>query len=160
MGEIKEHLDRSINFLAKQPTGDHLLPPAFIHFQRQADYIQLNGERVISTIYNIKNLDRLARDICQATGGSPIAPDNLPGLPKANTTYLYRTDTLRRLFNAMQPLSRRLGKVVPISLKQSIYDRIYVPRDRKAQSLFKSRHVRDFVQSYYADDFRFLELES
>ncbi|KPP97788.1 sulfotransferase family 2 domain-containing protein [Marinobacter sp. HL-58] len=152
LDEVRLVIDESIDYLSRQPREGHLLPPEYIHFQKQVDYIQLDGVRVLDTIYTVNEINDLLLDVGRRVGQNLGEPGTEGGVTQANRTVVFRNDLLRRVIETARPLTDRLGKVLPESVKQQVRERVYVPRDQRMKDLFEADDVQAFVLDYYADD--------
>lgn len=150
--EIRTVIDESIDYLSRKPRGRHLLPPEYIHFQKQADYIELDGVRILDRIYTVNQIDALMADVEQRVGQSQVESNTAGGVTQANRTVVFRNEFLRRVIETARPITDRLGKVLPESTKQMVRDCVYVPRDQRMKVLFESDDVQVFIRQYYADD--------
>lgn len=141
-----------IDFLSRHGRGQLLLPPEYIHFQRQVDYIELGGEQVITSLYTVNQVDKLLFDVSRHTGWllSDMAPEATKA--KANQTKVFRNDLLRRVVETYRPATVQLREILPEKFKQKIRDRVYVPRDQRMRELFAADHIRTFIRDYYAED--------
>lgn len=156
--EVQRAIDESIEYLTSQPRNEHLLPPEYIHFQKQVDYIQLNGELVVDRIYLVDEVEILLGDLEQVVGKDLLEPEAL-GVQgaKANVSVVYRNDLVRYAIEHMRPVTTRLGKILPERTKQRIREGIYIPRDKRMRDLFAQDYVRAFISNYYEDDIRLFE---
>lgn len=156
--EIREAIDESINYLSSQPRNGYLLPPEYIHFQKQVDYIQLDGDCIVDKIYLVDEVDALLVDLSHlinqewfesASSGSKTT--------KANTSVVFRNDLVRLVMKGARPITKHFGKILSESTRQRIRGWIYVPRDQRMRDLFSEKHVRAFISDYYQDDIRLFE---
>lgn len=156
--EVRRVIDESIEYLISQPRNEYLLPPEYIHFQKQVDYIQLNGELVVDRIYLVDEVEILLGDLEQVVGKDLLEPEAL-GVQgaKANVSVVYRNDLVRYAIEHMRPVTTRLGKILPERTKQRIREGIYIPRDKRMRDLFAQDYVRAFISNYYEDDIRLFE---
>ncbi|KPQ20037.1 MAG: Sulfotransferase family [Halomonas sp. HL-93] len=143
-----------IDFLSDNGMGQILLPPEYIHFQRQVDFIELEGERVVTSLYAINQVDKLLLDVSRHTGNrlSDFAPDGT--MTTANQSKVFRSDLLRRLIESSRPATEKVRNILPEDFKQKIRDQVYVPRDQRMRELFAADHIRAFIRDYYAEDIR------
>lgn len=150
--EIAAEIAQTIDFLVKQPRNNHLLPAEFIHFQRQVDYIQLDGKRVVDTLYTMDELALLLSDIGQIVGQDLSRGGEESKADHANRTMVHRNDGFRWLIESTRPVTRLITQALPITARQKLRNIVYVPRDQRLQSLFDSHYVTDFICDYYRDD--------
>lgn len=150
--EIEREVDEVIDYLTQQ---QGLLRHDFIHFERQVNYVQLEGELVVRRLYAVNQvndlLDDIGRlvghDICEQGGGAAVQ----------NLTYMYRNQAMAGLFRRLIPaVPAGIRAMLPSAGKEFIRRMVYVPRSQKEPKVFLSQHVQDFVRSYYAADFELL----
>lgn len=151
--EYKAALSQSIDYLSRYPDQRHLLPPDYIHFQRQVDYTTLDEKAAITAIYTIDTIDQLLHDVAKRIGDdldeqNPISP--APG--RENAAMVFRSEALRRGYRYASPLLRVFRCLLPAHARQAIRQSLYVSRDQRTHELFASDYVKDFVRSYYAQD--------
>ncbi|WP_199456732.1 MULTISPECIES: sulfotransferase family 2 domain-containing protein [unclassified Marinobacter] len=155
--EIRSFIDESIDYLLSQPRDKHLLPPEYIHFQKQVDYIELDGSRVIDKIYTVDEVDTLLADLGRRVSQDLQEGSSAYGGIQTNRSVVFRNDFLRRVIETGRPLTNIVSAVLPESAKQRIRKRVYVPRDQRMKDLFAADYVRAFINDYYADDIRLFQ---
>jgi hypothetical protein len=156
--EVRKAIEESIDYLLQQPTNNHLLPPEYIHFQKQIDYIELNGEQIVESLYTVNDVNLLLKDVEQRIGqtlgeGSRTANS----VPRANQSVVFRNNALRWMFETARPVTNKVGLLLPDRFKQGIRDKVYVPRDQRMKDLFTKDYVQDFIREYYAEDIALCE---
>jgi len=135
--EIRSETDRCINFLDKN-RDITLLPPDYIHFQRQCTYIFDNEECLVDKLYTTNQVDQLLCDLSEKTG-FPLAKINQDKQVHANRSVVVRTEGLRILYQATHPLfSKPLNAVLTDNIKQKIRNFIYVPRDKRLRDILSA----------------------
>jgi hypothetical protein len=148
---IKSAIDDSMEFLAKQPRHNHRLPAEYIHFQKQVDYIYLDAERIVDTLYMVDEVTTLIGDVGGHVGQELLA--DVGGDPaRGNRAVVHRSDALQRLVETTRPVTRLFTGVLSEAARQSMRNMVYVPRDRRLSSLFNSGYVQDFIRDYYRED--------
>lgn len=152
ISEIREYINESINYLSSQPNRGHLLPPGYIHFQPQIDYLELENKQIVDTIYSVDGIDTLLADVGRRVGRSLVDEDHNQCGPRANQSVVFRSEALRKLFVTALPAMHLVGRVLPNKVKQIVRERLYVPRDQRLNELFSTVYVQDFVRDYYASD--------
>lgn len=150
--DIQTAIKTSIDYLSRQPKAPHLLSSEYIHFQKQVDYIDLDGARVINNLYLVDEIDDLLADVGRRLGENLLEPTHDGGRTSENRTFVYRNDLLRRVLETSRPLAVYLANFLSESVKEDIRSLVYVPRDQRMKSIFQTNQVRDFIQEYYADD--------
>lgn len=154
--EIETEIRRCIEYLSSRPRSSSVLPPEYIHFQRQSDYVYVNGERVVDTLYTVDEVNQLLADVGRHVGVELCEATNSPSL-RANTTLVYRSDLIQHVVRAAG-LGRRLAlRILPQLIKRYMRDRLLVPRDRRLMELFEQGDVKEFIRDYYAEDIALFE---
>lgn len=152
--EIESFARSAIDYLSSQMQLHSLLPPEYIHFQRQVDYIQLGDKQIVDSIYTVGQIDELIADVSRHTGQGLLEIASQGGTPSANRALVFRNDLLRRFIVISRPAANFLSKFLPENYKQTIRNHVYVPRDQRMKDIFESDHVRAFIGEYYAADIR------
>ena len=150
--EIRLFINETIEYLSQHQQVRSLLPSEYIHFQRQIDYIELDGERIIDSIYTVDQIDELFTDVEIKLGQKLAESAGQAKNNRANQTIVFRNNFLRRSIEISRPLTNYLSKVLPESTKQTIRDHVYVPRDKRLKDIFEEDHVQAFIRNYYKDD--------
>jgi hypothetical protein len=114
-------------------------------FQRQIDYVKLDGTRLVRHLYPITQLQSLADDL-RARHGIDI------GLKPVNTTRA-ETPTARMLKNTARPIYRLLPKPAQARLRAVYHVHLKSAPGRIYQRLYARSDFRAFVMDYYAADF-------
>lgn len=147
---IRYAIDEAIEFLSNQASEPHLLPPEFIHFQRQVDYIMLDNCTVIGNIYRIDDVDKLLNDLTVRIGESIY--------PKREQTYVfkksmaYKNKNLGAAIDASLPLTGFIVRRLPAKIKHVIQQKMFEPLNDQLLKYFSEAHVIDFIMEYYAQD--------
>ena len=153
LGDISKAIAESIDYLSQQPRCKHRLPPEYIHFQKQIDYIELDGEQIVNSLYTVDDVDKLLEEVGQRVGGSLGQSNQAGGLqPRANQSIVFRNDLLRWVIETARPLSNKVSRLLPEGVKQWVRDQIYIPRDQRMKNLFTADYIQDFIRDYYAED--------
>ena len=155
--EVEREIGKVISHLRDVPRG-RLLAPEFIHFQPQVDYLFLDGERIVQSVYRVDQFDALLADVSRRIGSdSPQLADTASEM--ANRSITYRSDHIRRLVTSAEPTIRRLARYLPGRVKDRLREFAYVPRDQVLGRLFQADHVRGFIADYYREDIALWEAE-
>jgi hypothetical protein len=152
VNEVKSSIHNAIDYLTQLEQDSCLLPPKFIHFQKQIDYIQIDGVRIIDSLYAVTQTEELMADVTRKIGKNLSMNLSKNNSKIANRTVVYRNDLLRTVIDTSRPVLDRFRKILPENVKQEIRDRVYVPRDKRLKILFEDSRVQDFIKKYYADD--------
>jgi hypothetical protein len=152
LSDVRAVIGQCIDYLYNRPQSQDLLPPEYIHFQKQIDYIELDGKRIPDALYTVEEIDILLSDLGRRIGENLLGAGIQQGARPANRTVVFRSDLLRRVIETPRPVTDRLGRVLPEKTKQTIRDKVYVPRDQQMKVPFGAPEVREFIQDYYSDD--------
>ncbi|SOB97691.1 sulfotransferase family protein [Rhodobacter sp. JA431] len=148
--ELEHEACKVMEFLRENGGQNVLLPPEYIHFQRQSDFIFLNGEKVLDAIYTTQQIDLLQTVLEQKIGQTLRVPQN--DTIKNNKSQVFKNDTLRVLFRYLSPLQKRLVPLLPASFKAMTKQLVFKERKSGGVDLAKLDDVRAFVEEYYAED--------
>lgn len=150
---IKAEVQRSIDFLSRQPRHQHQLPAEYIHFQKQVDYVYLDGLQIMNSLYLVDEVDRLLQNVSVRTGVDLMVADDDGLEPRlANRSMVYRNESVRRLVDISRPFARLIYRAFPKAAQQHLKSMIYVHRNSRLDSLFSSEYVTDFIKDYYRED--------
>jgi hypothetical protein len=150
--ELGAILDEIIGATTASPVW---LSERHVHFTRQADFVDLDGERLIDNLYAVEDLERLAQDLRDAHGlhVNPHAIYNSRkdkslkfGLPKG----------------VLDRAARAVWKTLPLRVRRQILSLVNrtLPEPSipaPVQALLSSSNVRDFIADHYAPDHRLWE---
>jgi len=151
--QIKGEIDQVIQFLLNTPRQAYHLPADYIHFQRQVDFVELEGRQVVSALYCIGEVDALMQEVNARIGRhSRDVLDNV-GRRQVNRSVVYRNEVIRLLATS-RPLLRRAYRSLPLRVRKRLRSILYVPSNRRLNSLFSSDYVKGFIESYYGEDLR------
>ncbi|MAY25778.1 MAG: hypothetical protein CMK02_05710 [Polycyclovorans sp.] len=150
--KIKAEIEHSIKFLLRQPRHQYQLPAEYIHFQKQVDYVYLDGVQIVDSLYLVDEVDRLLQDVSARTELDSLVREGGSEPRLANRSMVYRNEALRRLVEITRPFARIIYRAVPKSAQQRLQSMIYVPRNSRLESLFSSEYVTDFIKDYYRED--------
>lgn len=149
---IKSAIEQSIEFLAKQPHNNNRLPTEYIHFQKQVDYICLDGKRVVDTLYTVDEVETLIGDVGERVRQDLLAHVGQNRTVHANRTVVHRNEMVRLLVETTRPMTRLVTTALTESARDRLRNMVYVSRDRRLASLFNSDYVQDFIREYYRED--------
>jgi len=152
--ELTREVDAVIEYLATN-AGRELLPPGYIHFQPQTDYIYDGGDRIVQSVYTMDNVAALLDDIGKLVGMT-FDLEKVPSDHVSKRSRAYRNEIVRVVVEAVQFLSWRLAaRLVPERGRQALRRLVYVPRSRRFPDVFESSVVTAFVEDYYRKDLAF-----
>lgn len=151
---IRKELDDTIKILEHYSEESSYLPYQYIHFQRQIDFIDDQGERIVNHVNDISDISIMLANIGARLGDSMAIRQDVE-CPKANDTVIYRNDLIRLVVGtASGILKPLLSYGARKKLKHAVRDLLFIPRDKKLNDIFESHHVREFVNEYYKDDIK------
>lgn len=148
--ELEHEARKVMDFLWDNGGPNVVLPPEYIHFQRQSDFIFLDGEKIVDAIYATHQIDLLQTALEKKIGQTLHVPQN--DTIKNNKSQVFKNDTLRVLFRYLSPLQKRLVPLLPASLKTTVKKLIFKERKSGGVDLAQLDDVRAFVEEYYAED--------
>ena len=121
--------------------------PGYIHFARQTNYVDFEGERIVNNIFPVERLDAF-RDAVAARVDSEIGD-----VGHVNRAVTLRFSGIRPLVTTGSSLAKRL---LPNSLSRHIRNKarqfLVRPIETNLPPIFQSGMVKDFVRDYYAGD--------
>lgn len=151
--EIRNEVEKCIEYLRTNDGDNLLLPCEYIHFQKQSDYIYVGGERIIKSIYTTDNIDCLINSLKERTGLRNRGGSNKGSEIKLeNTSLVYRNDFFRWLMIGMSPLKPIVRFLLSDKYEKSLKGKIYVTRDSRVGDIFSDPYVEDFIREYYQKD--------
>jgi hypothetical protein len=119
----------------------------YIHFSRQIDYVELDGERVVPNVFPLDKTEELASAMTAAFGVE-LDPEH-----RANTNFA-SSNRLLALLHVAKPIYARL---TPWSFRERILlwlQRLNLQKpDRLYVELREDKEFSAFVEDYYAADF-------
>lgn len=152
--DLKNEVDRIIDFLSKRKGNQEYLPHEYIHFQRQKDFIYINENKIIDKIYSVSSMDKLFREINEVVGVNLFEYS----LERNNISKVYRNRIVKILMEDVRPNLESLYKpILPDFLKKKLLNTFLVKRDAKFNALFQAEYISDFVKDYYAEDIKLFE---
>lgn len=150
--EVKEAVDAAINYLSHNKKCQKLLPHAYIHFQRQTDYVQLDGELIVPNVFTTHQISRMFADIEQRTGLN-ISHNPGSARERANQSLVFRNSILQWSFYRIRPILRfMLRPQNRTKITETFKGFFYVRRDERLGGIFQSEYVNDFISNYYKED--------
>lgn len=154
--EIKAEIDQTISYLSGLPRQHHQLPAEYIHFQRQVDYVFLDGKQLVEKIYLIDDIENLLGDVSRYIEHKlEIREGEQAG--RANETMVYRSDLLRKVIELVRPMYHQISGILPNAAMKRFRPLLYVTRDKRFNALFESEYILDFVRDYYSEDIGLFE---
>lgn len=148
--EVEAAVARAMDFLEAAPRKNYLLPAQYIHFQKQVDFIYLDGNQVVDTVVSMERLDWLLEEVGRRIGRE-LSPAEAE-LPAQNRVMIHRNAGIRLVAGLVRPVTRSVGRLLPDSLWERLNGAIFVPRDERLRRVFEAEHVRAFIKDYYRDD--------
>lgn len=149
---IKKEISNTIKVLKNFQADKSYLPSQYIHFQRQVDFICLDGQRLINHVYDISHLSTMLVEIGKRLG---VSLNNIQAYPdtKTNKTFVYRNRIIRLASEITRPILKPLiPSIIREKISQYLLDLLYVPRQKGLQDIFDSQYIKDFISDYYAMD--------
>lgn len=110
--DINSCIREVIDCLSRQRQEQVVLPPDYIHFQRQVDYIQVDGERIVDSIYTVDQFNQLLADVSRHIGQKLPDAEIEEESKTKNRTIVFRNDLVRHMIEASRPATRQLSKLM------------------------------------------------
>ncbi len=144
--DLHREIDAVLGYLRGEP---EVIEAGFIHFARQADYIDLDGRRIVQDLFPIDGLDRLSKKISTHLG------ETVDFGGGKNRTTVFRHGFLR---GPAVAASRLAFAVLPNEMHHRLRvmarGMLMKPMGDEAPAAFRSATIRDFIADYYKDDIR------
>jgi hypothetical protein len=150
IGRIKDEIMRTVDYLGSRLPDAGLLPPEWVHFQPQMDFVYHDGASQINRLYRIDEMDKLHADLAIRIP-SLVLPNYLE--KTENRSDVHRNEVLRILIEGTRPATQKFRTVLPSGLRSYLRHKVYVPRDARFSKLFQTLQVRDFLSKAYQADF-------
>ena len=150
--ELERQAGEVIAYLRGLPADGPVTDPDFIHFCRQADYLELDGERLIESLFPIERQEDLLAAVAALT------KQELEPLTHKNETLHYKIGLLKTIDRAAQTTLRALlPERTWTSVSQSAKSLLIASGllDREPQfknELMNLEYVHDFIREFYSRD--------
>lgn len=131
-------------------SGD-LLPYTHIYFQRQIDYLFLDGIKVIKHVFCLGNIDTLFDSIQNQTGLQFSDGPTKKSIQKVNFTERYRFNWTKKISETNNPIVNSLKKLSPEILKH-VHRKLVFTKPAVIKSQARNPVVKNFIASYYSED--------
>lgn len=152
--EVRREIHEAVEYLTDSSLRLPIVDPKFIHFSRQVDYLEIDGERLIERIYPIERLSDMILEIGTMT----------------DKELLYQVKKNQRLgyrFKGLKSIDAVLQRIVIASIPKHIWRPAFgtlknalvrggVLREwhKTYENLFETQSVTDFISEFYKDDIR------
>jgi hypothetical protein len=150
--ELEHEARQVMDFLRDNGGENVLLPPEYIHFQRQSDFIILNGEKIVDAIYPTQQISLLQTALEKKTSQTLHVPQN--DTIKNNKSQVFKNSALRVLFRYLSPLQKRLVPLLPAPTKTAVKNLVLMERKSAESDMAQLDDVRAFIKEYYTEDLR------
>ncbi|MDN5836727.1 MAG: sulfotransferase family protein [Nitrosospira sp.] len=146
--ELRSEIDQIITKLSGV---SELLGPELIHFEKQVNYVDLDGERIVKSIYAIDDMSRMMKDMGEYLG------ENLVFRIPANHRVENRSHIIWWILHNLQFMDKgiflKLRGYLPEAAKKVMRKIVYIPaQPQHSMKPFESAYVRDFITSHYQGD--------
>lgn len=155
--EVARELDKVMAELSRLPGDAPIVDPALIHFSRQCDYINLDGQQIVDTPRTVGEVDDLLEEVSGLLG-RPVRLGQ-----HHNLRYHHVLPALGRLQAAItapieRTLPRWLWKPVYRPIKAALFAAGVVRTGRNPLAdLPNADDCAAFIQEFYADDIRLFQ---
>lgn len=149
--DLMHEIDFCIEYL--QTNKDKtILPPEFIHFQKQSSYIYCDGKQVVDKFFTVHQLETLFDELNKLTG-VPFINDQDQKLVHDNKSVVYRSKSLKIIYKGLKPIvSKPIKAILSNNTGEFIRRLFHVPRDQRMNELFNRQHILNFIEDYYSED--------
>lgn len=147
--EIIGEIDFVVNAL-RSKSG--CLPPDLIHFQKQVDYIFLDGERVLSKVYLSSEVDVLLSDLARRVGVEKLPDPEKNDTYAENKSFVFKNEAMRVAVEAVRPAALAVLSRMPESVKRSMRSALYTSPSARLQKISDKTGLQSFIEDHYADD--------
>ncbi|NOD36586.1 MULTISPECIES: sulfotransferase family 2 domain-containing protein [unclassified Ruegeria] len=142
--DVRVELERVITYLQSKP---RVIAPEFIHFSRQSDFVQLDNSPLVKNLFSVEHLDLFRDALVQHMGADSLK------FGHSNRTTVFRYPKLKRVLRNGSAVARRmLPSQAYEKLRKTSRDILMKPSGQKSSFMLDEPKIRDFVESYYADD--------
>jgi hypothetical protein len=133
--------------------SDGLMPHDLIHFQPQATYVELDGQRFVKHLYRIDDLTNFFAAVDRQLGGVLEEDPERLGSLRSNPTRIFRDAIVGRLVSLVPSAVRYpLLGLTPAWLKERLRGAAFEPSNARLVDIMKDPEVARFVSSFYARD--------
>lgn len=133
------------NYLSqKEKISDH----SYVHFERQVNYIKLDGQKVVGNLYEINDIQSMIRDISSFSGEKLQKEVGAT----VNRSEIINSGFVKYVADKLRPNLGALKEIMPPSIIRLIRSSIYTPI--KSNDIWKSlpEDIKSFVLEYYDED--------
>ena len=141
---VREEAARVCEWLAGKP---HFHQPEYIHFTRQIDYVELDGERWVEQVFPLEQTGGAAQQwVCAHTGA------------EIDFAHTHARREPKSWAGKVQPLARFVGRtLLPKPLKRAIYplwmnSGAFADASSRYRDIALDADVERFIADYYAAD--------
>jgi len=131
-----------------------LLPHHLIHFQRQVDYLFIDGEVVVNHIFPLELCEELFSLSCLRDAALPTISTAASTQVK-NDARVYRGPAVTIVANLMRRFAPNIAKKLPLNVKHAIRKHLFTERDNVFGEVFQERFIADFISEFYEQDLWF-----
>lgn len=149
--EIDAEVRHVIDYLSAKDNDLEVLPPEYIHFQRQVDFLYLDGKRIVDVLLPVDAIEQFVACIGHVLGCGCLH-SRFASVQTINRSLVYRNWSTRVAVANVRRIADPLKKVLPPWVIDVIRNVVYVHRDSRIESVFEQRYVREFVHDYYHSD--------
>lgn len=123
------------------------------HFMRQSEFVVLDGTRMVRNAYRLADIDLLIEDLARRSGQALVADFH------SNPSFELRYPWVQKPLMISKDIAKRLlPNSLTDRLRKLAIQHLAKPGGTGFTSVVaKSREIRAFVESYYADDFELFE---
>ncbi|RIJ20464.1 hypothetical protein D1224_15200 [Henriciella barbarensis] len=145
----KKQVIESANSVCDQISQKDLIDDyRFIHFEKQSNFLEIDGTRVVKTVIDVSEAQRLLDIIAQITD----EPSSEVG--EKNAARVFQSSAHRKLTQLAKQINlvRSLGQKLPM-VSHLAREIMYKPAKTSLSRTYMTKWLRDFIDNYYARDF-------
>lgn len=151
---LRKGITELIDQIRRVDARSMLLTHDLIHFQRQVDYLFIDGEVLIKHIFPLERCEELFSLSCLRDAALPII-SKAASTQVRNEARVYRGPAVTVVANLLRRLAPSLAKKLPLNVKHGIRKHLFTERDNVFSEVFQEEFVTDFLSEFYEQDLWF-----
>jgi len=128
------------------------LPPELIHFQRQVDFVLLDGKQMVDSLYLTADINSLLADVAQRVGVDTLPEPKNSGTHAENRSFVFKNNALRLAVEALRPAAKVIVSRLPDKAKKHLRSAVYAAPGDRFEAVAERVGLDHFLTSYYAED--------
>lgn len=145
--DLDEVLKVSQDIIENIRSNDRLVSAQYCHFIRQADFIFLEGERIIDKVYPLSAINQLVKDLSAATGSTASTA------LQSNQTLHFKVKGSEKVFRQLSGMTKRILPLKIHSHAKKIAKNLFTEKGSTHKGFAQRNNaISDFIRTYYAQD--------